>query len=137
MIKRITVEPNPDDRRPASILIIDFTDGYRAAHEIPHHLGRLGIVRTLRSFATFIGRCKPELGDSWIKHDGSKPIDGGRYWVMSSYGVRLAGHHDWGDCFQDETTGCDEGMRDMRGKEFEVSHYIPIVEPEPPKECAE
>lgn len=73
----------------------------------------------------------------WIEHDGSKPIEGGRYWVMSSYGVRLAGHHDWGDCFQDEITGCDEGMHNMRGKEFEVSHYIPIIEPEPPEECAE
>ena len=75
--------------------------------------------------------------DDWIKHDGSKRIEPGRYWVMSSYGVRLAGYHDWGACFQDSHTNNDEGMIDTRGNKFAVSHYQPIVEPEPPVECAE
>lgn len=72
-------------------------------------------------------------GDNWIKHDGSKHVDEGGYWVMSSYGVRRASYHNWGDCFQDSATNNDEDMCNSRGEVFTVSHYMPIVEPKPPE----
>lgn len=134
MIKNITVEHDPDSRLKSSTIIIDFIDGYRVAHDMPHRLDKKGVCQRLLEFAAFIKNCQPPIVDNgWIKHDGSKPIDAGRYWVMSSYGVRMAGYHDWGDCFQDSLTSNDEGMITMDGKKFIVSHYQPIFEPEPPE----
>ncbi len=134
MIKNIAVESNPDDRLKSSRLIIDFTDGYRVVHDMPHHLDKIGVSKRLLEFAAFIKNSQPPIvGNGWIKHDGSKSIDEGRYWVMSSYGVRMASYHNWGDCFQDNITNNDEGMITSSGKQFTVSHYQPIVEPEPPE----
>lgn len=80
---------------------------------------------------------KCDSPDTWVKHDGSSRIEGGRYWVMSSYGVRLATYSpQWSRCFQDQFTSNDEGMSDSKGNVFMVSHYQHIVEPKPPMECA-
>ena len=69
----------------------------------------------------------------WISVTQGLPLEG-RYIVHSSYGVHCAYRHDpkWADCFQDERTQNDEGMRDDMGKIFIVYHYMPL--PQPPKE---
>ncbi len=66
--------------------------------------------------------------DEWIDNLDVATIKEGRYWVVSNLGVRIATYHNWGHCFQDAITSNDEGMMG-----FSVSHYMPLIEPLPPK----
>jgi hypothetical protein len=127
MIKNIRALDCSKLEYKATVIVIDFTDGYRIASEFDHKLTKGLVCNQLRQFAALLDGV-----DEWIEHDGSKRIAEGRYWVMSSYGVRNASYHNWGECFQDSATSNDEDMRNTNGDIFTVSHYMPIVEPKPP-----
>lgn len=52
------------------------------------------------------------------------PKESGEYICFSSYGKRSAHYSkEWSGCFQDRATGNDEGMVNMDGKEFVVTHW--------------
>ncbi|CAM0008488.1 hypothetical protein VPHK359_0012 [Vibrio phage K359] len=76
-----------------------------------------------------------ELDEStgWVKKSEILPRSEGVYIVNSTYGVRCAFFQpDISRKFQDCATNNDEGMSDLGGDVYKVTHWMPL--PEPPKQ---
>lgn len=70
------------------------------------------------------------MSDMWNKlSEAGYPDESGKYIIFGSYGKGMA-HctKEWGGCFQDVATGSDEGMEDIDGNEFIVTHWHEMPE---------
>ena len=69
----------------------------------------------------------------WIKCSERRPTESGKYLAATSFGINTVWFEPaWSNKFQDCDTNCDEGMENMDGETFYVTHWQPL--PESPTE---